>query len=635
MGLTSLPVELLVQVATDPALSTDDVRALRLVARSLAPIGASILFRRIYLSKFNRDREAFLGIAGSPHLARLPAELVWYELGDDKDGVAEGVGTEEDSWTTLPDAVSNAIWLPVSRPEAGRTACPAEREAAAAFLPLFLAALDAMPALHTFVSRPFPCRRLLSTQSWFELPAYLLRASTSATVLYPANTGLMLFLLPAMARPESRVTRLYWADELPWPSFLRLDEPHVDAFRALTAIDLCISHPQTPQPYSARGPDGNSPLPVPAESVDRLAACVRRAADLRTLSLCFEKGSDSDGGAAKSSLVDAVLFRGQPRWRNLTSLCVTDAQLSGKDFLAFLASHSAGLRHLGLTDCDITRSTVVSMAELPLRLSSFAVGTAMDVDEIEVVSEEALLDFVNKKTADCPVVGRGYFRTSAFLVWDPHEWTAVTHFDMEAGCRPLYDGAAVSLVQQWADSLETAESAGPDTEGWGPDSDEAAPAEVREVNGRAFNQNVLKFTPAEVWAADLRQRERRCGGPRWKWARSGTETVYWQTQDETGHATSTWRFTREHADGTTSEACGSEPLEYWSDWDSVAGETGDVMAAEPTPYGRDFALFILGVEEGFEMDEDVETRGHEENLSQFNHWEYDDAEDEVEGPAAN
>ncbi|KAI2603050.1 uncharacterized protein GGS25DRAFT_509744 [Hypoxylon fragiforme] len=76
----SLPPEVLLIIFTNCAISSQDLKSLRLVQKSWEGIATRELFRQVYLSALIRDRDTFFNIARHPRLSTIPRMLVWYEL---------------------------------------------------------------------------------------------------------------------------------------------------------------------------------------------------------------------------------------------------------------------------------------------------------------------------------------------------------------------------------------------------------------------------------------------------------------------------------------------------------------------------------------------------------------------------
>ena len=226
-AIARLPCELLAAILWDARLTREDVEAVRLTGRCLGPVATTRLFYRIRISKLRTDRDRFLSICRSPHLAMHVREVEWLEIRWDED-LCRRIGTDFDnddgSVLNLDQDVHIPLqaefWL-LNTPPVADTACAEaveslRREAVAEFTGTFQTAIDSLTRLHTFISRPMSCRRTIS-RSGYPIEAGLLQTHQGGTchVGAQANDGLLLFLLPCMDRPTSTVTRLRWADESP------------------------------------------------------------------------------------------------------------------------------------------------------------------------------------------------------------------------------------------------------------------------------------------------------------------------------------------------------------------------------------------------------------------------------------
>ena len=83
--LASLPFDILRAIVWSERLDRNDVEHLRLTCRSLSGVAVTHLFYRISISKLNTDRDSFLCICRSPHLASHVRELEWLEITWDPD----------------------------------------------------------------------------------------------------------------------------------------------------------------------------------------------------------------------------------------------------------------------------------------------------------------------------------------------------------------------------------------------------------------------------------------------------------------------------------------------------------------------------------------------------------------------
>ncbi|KAK4448739.1 hypothetical protein QBC34DRAFT_300328 [Podospora aff. communis PSN243] len=184
VGITSLPLELLGLILWSDQLTRDDVEAVRLSCHALAPAAASRLFYRISISNLVSDRDTFLAICNSPHLAQHVREVEWLEIshffGEFDTRKENGVGSEmileEDEGTQMADLCRylettsrHLFWLFSSPADLGLSgnaehiaAVKASRgDAVARFCPVFESALDKLPSLHTFISRPMTSDRVI------------------------------------------------------------------------------------------------------------------------------------------------------------------------------------------------------------------------------------------------------------------------------------------------------------------------------------------------------------------------------------------------------------------------------------------------------------------------------------------
>lgn len=76
-----LPAEMLSIIAAAPNLTNHDRKQARLANSSLAAAMTPFIFRRAYISWIKADRDAFMSLAVTPHLAAHVEEVIWFELG--------------------------------------------------------------------------------------------------------------------------------------------------------------------------------------------------------------------------------------------------------------------------------------------------------------------------------------------------------------------------------------------------------------------------------------------------------------------------------------------------------------------------------------------------------------------------
>ncbi|KAL1849669.1 hypothetical protein Daus18300_013170 [Diaporthe australafricana] len=381
--LLDLPRELLDKIIIN--VSQTDLKSLRVTCSKLEDAANPVVFDHICLSKTKKDRRHFFSVATTPHLAMHVKQLTWFEMAEDETVFGEtavevlreiipginyndpillhlaqaGGQLEHDIKKTLPvlaDMASSLFWLP-STPQWNnleRARINVRRDRIIhSWTKLFHRALDSMPKLTTFASRPMPAYHVLSEQdSAYEFVAYTFQKETLSNIKgYQRNDGLFSFLLPAMKRPQCAVRHLYWADEVAGKlssSANRIRPEHRTAFRNLTSIDLCLSLRPTPPPGLIQY--GH---PFSAELTwFRLGKCLDLAHYLTEITICFEKAiSDALRPKALLEALDSLLFRPNGHWPNLTSLTLRDGLSEPSDLLegplsVFLKRHSQTLRHL-------------------------------------------------------------------------------------------------------------------------------------------------------------------------------------------------------------------------------------------------------------------------------------------------
>ncbi|KAL1896810.1 hypothetical protein Sste5346_004443 [Sporothrix stenoceras] len=328
--------------------------------------------------------------------------------------------------------------------------------------------------IHTLVAQPMPIDRVLAvSDSGYHLDGEVLKNVMDGDAAYPPN-GLFLFSRACLGDDlTNRIRSLYLSGPFTRPNvfarYYGASDDGLALFTNLTTIDLCMSwmlDVQISEGQELWTSDRTRCLPM--------AKCLQSASKLQHLTICFEAQPDQH---TKRGLLDTVLFTDvgqeenkkdkgteegkgkekeeetarreqdvhggqQPLWPMLHSLHLVDALYEEKQIVDFVARHAATLRHLGLMDC-LGHSTLIAaeLAAIPrLQLSSFKVRSYMfyrghphTAREDYLVSEEALLAFVNKESSFNPVAKtkRKVFSTGPFI-WDPRSWPAVAYFDLAA-----------------------------------------------------------------------------------------------------------------------------------------------------------------------------------------------------------
>jgi hypothetical protein len=173
--ITSLPEFLLRIVFEDDALDLEDITALRLTCHAFARAANSIFFRRIYISQLYHDRDIFITICNSPHLAQNVYEIEWQEISwfpgyfaqlpDLSHGKEEHDTEFRNMMETLDLLADQLFWLPalsIAQPNLnGDTDSIRRDKAITEFLGEFYEFLQLLPNLCTVISQAMPADRLL------------------------------------------------------------------------------------------------------------------------------------------------------------------------------------------------------------------------------------------------------------------------------------------------------------------------------------------------------------------------------------------------------------------------------------------------------------------------------------------
>ncbi len=530
-GLTDLPFEILRIIVWSERLSQARVAALRLTCRTLAAVAATRLFYRISISKLNTDREAFLAICNSPHLAYHVHEVEWLEISYDVnlfDRINELVSSDVAPLLTyLQDQAEQSFWmfnsppLPVDFPAAAIEA--ARQTAVAAFRGPFLAAVDMLPNLHTFISRPMSSDRVVNPGSEYEMTVDLFQhfqINAEPPAAPQTNDGLFFFLIPAMDRPSSPVTRLRWADEFPGFSYCRPIPP--SAFERLESLELCF----TP-----------SLLITDGHIRDFEAACIRAAPSLRLLKLCMEHGHSNSITAVERMILGSGLALAPGC--NLRSLALVGVTCEAGVWHSAIEANAHSLRHLYLDAMGVKIQSIRQMA----MLHTFHLETLQILDECaDTYCHNALVRYVNGEPAG--------------EATQPNKANSCSCRRRVSCNKQVHDAMQrddVGLAQSYVVTKNHTYI--------GSDSDSDVGSEASDDSSGFFSG------PAPTWAWDCEYKSTR----RWP------AMVCFQVprSHPQGHATKVWKFTTRSGE----IAYGDEPLEWFEDWDP---EEGDV--AEPTPY---------------------------------------------------
>ena len=395
LGLADLPFDILRMIVWNERLSQRRVAALRLTCRALAAVANTRLFYRIAISKLNADRDAFLAICHSPHLAFHVHEVEWLEISYDVnlfDRIGDHLIGNHRIGNPRPadlapllgcfqDQAEQTFWMPNIPPfPAGFPGADTEavrQTAVTAFRGPFLAAVDMLPNLHTFISRPMASGRIINLPgSEYEITASLFQRfqiNIGPPAAPQTNDGLFFFLIPAMDRPSSPVTGLRWADEFPGLSYCRALPP--SAFERLESLELCF----TP-----------SSLITDTDIRDLEAACIRAAPSLRHLKLCMEHGPcNALAEIERMILGPGLALAPGCNLRSLALVAVTcDADLLHRAIKA----NARSLRHLYFDSMYVENQSILRLA----KLHTLQLDTLQIVDECAYTyCQSALVRYVN------------------------------------------------------------------------------------------------------------------------------------------------------------------------------------------------------------------------------------------------
>ncbi|KAI1766510.1 hypothetical protein GGR53DRAFT_528597 [Hypoxylon sp. FL1150] len=502
--LANLPLELFLQVIADETLSNRDLKALRLTCSGWAHHAEPHLFRRIVISRLREDKIKFEQISNTPHLARHVQQLVWHELCLE---VWTPPATEEDddfeymnSLLTRAANDSQLFWFPRKRQPRVRRAYIIKY-----FRGRFVDALNRMPKLRTFISCSMPPER---TFYYEDYPLHAGLYSINQNIDLPGgNDGFFEIMLPLIA-DQQRIEALHLADERTDRSSLRRGmEPF--AFNALTSIDLCISH-------------------FEEDDLDGLIICLLEAAELKNLSLCFERTSSSTG----KQVVDKILLFHS--WPHLTSLQLGGTRFSRELLGRFCRRHSEQLRHLALVMCRVSVRDLMQLTGL--QLDSITIRSNND-EFSHFIPQGRILPFIN---------GESYsiIATERYRLLEQHMCEIRTEVS-------IYDHHNCSTAAYFDSKLGLFSEAYPITD-------------LMEINSGSEEVD-MEFGDSQEKTY-------------WAWGKLGQATYYWRVDrpELANTETTFWKFTKENG---LVEAYGEDPLEYFADWDADAGDV-----ATPMPY---------------------------------------------------
>ncbi|KAI1116735.1 hypothetical protein F5Y14DRAFT_448892 [Nemania sp. NC0429] len=382
-NILHLPVDLYMLIASDEQLSRHDLAAMRLARKAFTAPAASVLFRRVVLSRLKQDRDTLEHIAASDHLACYVRELVWQELdldawvgpGQDELFGPDGTSRDHPRFRLEPDDYlqvkqlmadaagdQNLFWFP-------RMSSVADLQYEASPVSWFIATVRKFPRLTALVSCPMPRDRTFMYKEYPLQPDLYYRQPV-AYETRTSNIGFFSFMLEAMRQIPPKIQSLTWHDEYFHKDLGNEIRPwDLAAFKSLKIIELC------PSQLSLR--DSNS-----------IVQCLRAATHLESLTLHFDRSAPP----VPSVLVTTVLK--WCNWPNLTYLEFTHAVFPPNDMVQFLG-RCIGLRHLVLRECNISIDHILELRKAALRQLTSIIVTGGS----HQLLESSLLDFVNQTSS--------------------------------------------------------------------------------------------------------------------------------------------------------------------------------------------------------------------------------------------
>ncbi|KAG6362536.1 hypothetical protein INS49_007628 [Diaporthe citri] len=425
--IMDLPREIMDEVFNK--LSQEDHKSLRVVCGKFEQILNPLVFRRAHISKARVDRVAFCNVASTSRLAVHVKELVWFELAEDENVFIETANdampayhgnrgrqlvdaVQHDNSHTLPDLsnlASSLFWLPSTPKEDDpqKDAIDLQRSRILGeWFPVFYRALESLPKLDTFTSRPMPAYHILSNSTCeYKFVAYLFQMDIRSDIQdYQRNDGLFTVLLPALTRLRQTIKHLHWADEAygDSSSIKRIRYRHGLSFKYLKTIDLCLGLPtdtRIRRPW-ARG--------FERTCWAMLGACLDRVRGLEEISLCFEKANPRVGIDALMDALDQCLFSEDIQLLDLTRLNLRDGPARRVPLLDFLLSrflirYGPVLRHLSFRRWSVSQNLLHRLsASGKMKLEGFKIDNS-DFESGATIPESSLLAFLNNRAPRWPL----------------------------------------------------------------------------------------------------------------------------------------------------------------------------------------------------------------------------------------
>lgn len=423
-----LPAEIVEAILSQPSLCSEDVRSIRLVSKAFADICTWYLFRQVHISALHQDRETFLHVAQSPHLACHVQTLVWEELTGNFDLLSNDDSRRSAAWSTysrpkdeydtladIAAQVKPLFWLMpehIARDENGAMkTCDSLR-----FWSEFIDAVDKFPALQSFESRPMhPDRQLQSATDGYPLTARSVSGflhfndwnmafnDPNATVF---NMGFLLYIVPLLKlyteRGDQRQKQLCFTDEsiTKYTALEHLTAIDAPAFRHINHLELRICENLKQRPRDITG----------------LSACLAGAFNLTHFHVRYLQNKEWKETPLDPRNIHISPLLELPILPALHTLCLEDVVLEctcddaiefnpmaplDHEQLAvvdFVERHAGTLKKLYILSSSVTEQTVRELARVPtLKLERFVmVPPDREVDTC-AVDESDLLKFINGK----------------------------------------------------------------------------------------------------------------------------------------------------------------------------------------------------------------------------------------------
>ncbi|KAG8409429.1 hypothetical protein J3459_017532 [Metarhizium acridum] len=424
-----LPAEILDLIILQPFLCGEDIKSIRLVSRRITSSATRCLFQQVHISALHRDREVFLSIAQSPHLACHVQTLVWDELTgkfellqDESLRIKMGWRDPFDSagFSLVDDLTSQVeplFWLTSKsvKLEKGKK----KATDALPFWDEFVEAVDKFPALRAFVSRPMqPDREVQSAADGYPLSVRVINGflhfddwvgntgenSHHDTVF---NLGFLFYLIPLLKlyteRGDQRPRQLCFSDEavVAMSSLERLATSDAPAFRHLYHLELDVFE------QAIR----------PSRETSGLEACLTEAVNLRHLHLKYVQAPNYGGPRLppEADVYRSPLFA-IPTLPSLLSLCLDNVILelsSSKSpesvpdlpldheqpaFINFVKRHAATLKRLCVVSSAVRAHSIRKLARIPnLKLHRLIIIRPFGDNNHYAFEEEDILNFINSK----------------------------------------------------------------------------------------------------------------------------------------------------------------------------------------------------------------------------------------------